>query len=65
MIRRDGYDPMQFTISRGGKKLNSLNAINANTQNYVPNPITGWPASEVVCLQLYEAIFSNYISINA
>ncbi|XP_055613777.1 uncharacterized protein LOC129760203 isoform X1 [Uranotaenia lowii] len=41
MIRREGHDPMHYTISRRGKKLNSQ-LIN------MPNPITMSPASEVI-----------------
>ncbi|XP_028899261.1 homeobox protein Mohawk isoform X4 [Zeugodacus cucurbitae] len=50
MIRREGNDPLHFTISRRGKKLNSsLNSSNSlNASGNVPNPITGSPASEVI-----------------
>ncbi|XP_036218920.1 uncharacterized protein [Bactrocera oleae] len=50
MIRREGNDPLHFTISRRGKKLNSsLNSSNSlNASGIVPNPITGSPASEVI-----------------
>ncbi|XP_055625673.1 ras guanine nucleotide exchange factor P-like isoform X2 [Toxorhynchites rutilus septentrionalis] len=43
MIRREGHDPLHYTISRRGKKLNNQLA---NMQ--VPNPITMSPASEVI-----------------
>ncbi|KAH8280540.1 hypothetical protein KR018_009483 [Drosophila ironensis] len=54
MIRREGNDPLHFTISRRGKKVSpntsgaggSL-AINAHATS-TPNPIAGSPASEVV-----------------
>ncbi|XP_067630224.1 uncharacterized protein [Eurosta solidaginis] len=50
MIRREGNDPLHFTISRRGKKLNSsLNSTNShNASGNIPNPITGSPASEVI-----------------
>ncbi|XP_054736863.1 uncharacterized protein LOC129243685 isoform X2 [Anastrepha obliqua] len=50
MIRREGNDPLHFTISRRGKKLNtSINSSNnLSTSGIVPNPITGSPASEVI-----------------
>jgi len=46
MIRREGNDPLHYTISRRGKKLN--NASSHNQMANAPNPITGSPASEVV-----------------
>ncbi|XP_075164895.1 uncharacterized protein LOC142237454 isoform X1 [Haematobia irritans] len=50
MIRREGNDPLHFTISRRGKKLNSsMNSSGSlNISGNGPNPITGSPASEVV-----------------
>ncbi|XP_039953094.1 homeobox protein Mohawk isoform X1 [Bactrocera neohumeralis] len=50
MIRREGNDPLHFTISRRGKKLNSsINSSNSlSASGIVPNPITGSPASEVI-----------------
>ncbi|XP_020717060.1 uncharacterized protein LOC101450452 isoform X2 [Ceratitis capitata] len=50
MIRREGNDPLHFTISRRGKKLNSsMNSSGGlNASGTVPNPITGSPASEIV-----------------
>lgn len=53
MIRREGNDPLHFTISRRGKKLNSMNSATAHhIVNHVPNPITGSPASEVVSYRI-------------
>ncbi|XP_013106153.2 uncharacterized protein LOC106086154 isoform X2 [Stomoxys calcitrans] len=50
MIRREGNDPLHFTISRRGKKLNSsTNSTGSiNVSGNGPNPITGSPASEVI-----------------
>lgn len=39
MIRRDGYDPLHYTISRRGKKLSGVMG---------PDPLTMSPASEVI-----------------
>lgn len=43
MIRREGHDPLHYTISRRGKKLN-----NTLANMSVQNPITMSPASEVI-----------------
>ncbi|XP_036331782.1 uncharacterized protein LOC118743300 isoform X3 [Rhagoletis pomonella] len=48
MIRREGNDPLHFTISRRGKKLNSSMNSSSSINASVPNPITGSPASEVI-----------------
>ncbi|XP_037888159.1 uncharacterized protein LOC119636690 isoform X2 [Glossina fuscipes] len=49
MIRREGNDPLHFTISRRGKKLNSsMNSLGSLNSSSAPNPITGSPASEVI-----------------
>ncbi|XP_017039296.1 uncharacterized protein LOC108086764 isoform X3 [Drosophila ficusphila] len=51
MIRREGNDPLHFTISRRGKKVSpnssGPSALGMNLQG-TPNPIHGSPASEVV-----------------
>lgn len=50
MIRREGNDPLHFTISRRGKKVSPncsrSSALGANLTG--PNPAHGSPASEVV-----------------
>lgn len=43
MIRREGHDPLHYTISRRGKKLN-----NQLANVHVINPIAMSPASEVI-----------------
>ncbi|XP_023161577.1 uncharacterized protein LOC111593190 isoform X2 [Drosophila hydei] len=50
MIRREGNDPLHFTISRRGKKVspNSSGSMGGLNIHCTPNPITGSPASEVV-----------------
>uniref|UniRef100_A0A1A9WP72 Homeobox domain-containing protein n=1 Tax=Glossina brevipalpis TaxID=37001 RepID=A0A1A9WP72_9MUSC len=49
MIRREGNDPLHFTISRRGKKLNSsMNSLGSLSSSFAPNPISGSPASEVI-----------------
>lgn len=54
MIRREGNDPLHFTISRRGKKVSPncsrSSALGANLTG--PNPAHGSPASEVVCYLL-------------
>ncbi|EDV35500.1 uncharacterized protein Dana_GF12447, isoform D [Drosophila ananassae] len=51
MIRREGNDPLHFTISRRGKKV-SPNSSGSGSMGMnvggTPNPITGSPASEVI-----------------
>ncbi|XP_026837027.1 uncharacterized protein LOC6546803 isoform X2 [Drosophila erecta] len=47
MIRREGNDPLHFTISRRGKKV-TPNCSGASANMTGPNPAHGSPASEVV-----------------
>lgn len=58
MIRREGNDPLHFTISRRGKKL----AQQGLSGSF--NPITGSPASEVVKLHSIPKGNTNSISMN-
>lgn len=50
MIRREGNDPMHFTISRRGKKLANAAAQNNSSVSSVnlSNQLIGSPAEEVV-----------------
>jgi homeobox protein TGIF1 len=45
MIRREGNDPMHYTISRRGKKLNSHGSMDMLN---LSNPISMSPDGEVV-----------------
>lgn len=49
MIRREGNDPMHFTISRRGKKLANAAAQNTSVQSVnLSNQLIGSPVEEVV-----------------
>ncbi|KAL5290849.1 TGIF1.2 family protein [Megaselia abdita] len=49
IIRREGNDPMHYTISRRGKKFPSAhNASLSNTTTTTANPVDGSPIQEVV-----------------
>lgn len=49
MIRREGNDPMHFTISRRGKKLaNAAAQQNTSVQGVLSNQLIGSPVEEVV-----------------
>lgn len=65
MIRREGNDPLHFTISRRGKKVspNSSGSMGGLNIHCTPNPITGSPASEVVsCLYDPSVYISHQLS---
>ncbi|KAH8253522.1 hypothetical protein KR032_005887 [Drosophila birchii] len=55
MIRREGNDPLHFTISRRGKKVSPNSSTSSGggggqgmSMSGTPNPISGSPVSEVV-----------------
>lgn len=47
MIRRDGHDPLHYTISRRGKKLNSGNSSMGHLSPS-HHPVADSPIEEVV-----------------
>lgn len=59
MIRREGNDPMHFTISRRGKKLaNAAAQQNTSVQSVnLSNQLIGSPVEEVVGFFLVSLIF--------
>lgn len=49
MIRREGNDPMHYTISRRGKKMANAAAQNSSTSSInISNTLIGSPVDEVV-----------------
>lgn len=58
MIRREGNDPMHYTISRRGKKMANAAAQqnNSTTSINISNALIGSPVEEVVS-RIYCIIF--------
>lgn len=55
MIRREGNDPMHFTISRRGKKLAAQQNTSVSSVN-LSNQLIGSPVEEVVCIIITQSI---------
>lgn len=55
MIRREGNDPMHYTISRRGKKMANAAAQNASSSSInLSNALIGSPVEEVVSDLAYD-----------
>lgn len=63
MIRREGNDPMHFTISRRGKKLANASAQNTSVTSVgsLSNQLVGSPVEEVVSLLKFTRFISQLI----
>lgn len=65
MIRREGNDPMHYTISRRGKKMANAAAQqnNSTTSINISNALIGSPVEEVVSKIAYFIQFSSILPI--
>lgn len=67
MIRREGNDPMHYTISRRGKKMANAAAQQNSSSSSInlSNALIGSPVEEVVCIVMLESlIVRQYCNIN-
>lgn len=67
MIRREGNDPMHYTISRRGKKMANAAAQNASSSSInLSNALIGSPVEEVVSGRFFfsfHPLYGEYVQI--